>query len=197
MKGDGPEDSNSLKQITIREATVDDVCFIADCVLASVDAYIFGGKRPEEYESIRVVCTLDDTLYSYRNALIADFHGEAVGCLVAYPGDNYEQARERTAETICSVKGGIDFGDSALETGPGEFYLDSMAVVPSFRGNGLGHLLLKAQIQRGRNLGYNRFSLIVAKSHSKLKEYYEQLGFRQEGELTFLGEEYFKCVITE
>ena len=172
------------KLIDIKEASVSDAVFVADCVLCAIGLYDFD-VRPEQYRRFAEVCRMEDTLYSYRNALIVSVDGVDAGCIVAYPGDNYEEVREKTFKAIeskCGTKISMNYD---METGPGEYYLDSLAVVPSFRGHGLGHVLMKAQIERGRALGYSRLSLIVDKTHPRVRAYYCELGFRNEGEVVF------------
>lgn len=172
------------KLIDIREASVSDAAFVADCVLCAIGLYDFD-VRPEEYRRFAEVCRMEDTLYSYRNALIVSVDGVDAGCIVAYPGDNYEEVREKTFKAIeskCGTKISMNYD---METGPGEYYLDSLAVIPAFRGHGLGHVLMKAQIERGRALGYSRLSLIVDKTHPRVRAYYCELGFRDAGEVVF------------
>ena len=120
------------KLIDIREASVSDAAFVADCVLCAIGLYDFD-VRPEEYRRFAEVCRMEDTLYSYRNALIVSVDGVDAGCIVAYPGDNYEEVREKTFKAIeskCGTKISMNYD---METGPGEYYLDSLAVVPDCR----------------------------------------------------------------
>ncbi len=67
---------------------------------------------------------------------------------------------------------------------PGEFYLDSMAVLPEFRKmtfehsgttDRIGHLLMLDGIEEGRRKGLPRISLIVDKIKPRLFTYYSAL----------------------
>ncbi len=86
---------------------------------------------------------------------------------------------------------------------PGEFYLDSMAVLPEFRRmafeyagatDRIGHLLMLDGIEEGRRKGFPRISLIVDKSKPRLFTYYSALGFRPDGEILFLGHLYDRMI---
>ena len=64
--------------------------------------------------------------------------------------------------------------ESEMETGPGEYYLDSLAVLPSYRHHGIGKALLLDGIRKGENLGYIRIALVA-----DLVRLYESIGFVQ------------------
>ena len=87
---------------------------------------------------------------------------------------------------------------------PGEFYLDSMAILPEFRGKAyeyagstdrIGHLLMLDGIEQGRRKGFPRISLIVDKAKPRLKSYYSALGFRPDGEILFFGHLYDRMIM--
>ncbi len=86
---------------------------------------------------------------------------------------------------------------------PGEFYLDSMAVLPEYRRmtfeyagstDRIGHLLMIDGIEEGRRKGSLRISLIVDKLKPRLFTYYSDLGFRPDGEILFFGHLYDRMV---
>lgn len=181
-----------IDNICFREGRVEDSSFIAECVLASVEKFEFGEEHPSEYVGFEATCSMTDTLYSYRNAIIAETNGRPVGCLIGYPGEIYARSRAKTDAVVSSLSGEPIDTCSEMETGPGEYYLDLMGIVPEFRGHGLGHALMKAQMERGRSMGYHNFSLIVSPSFHELREYYKRLGFQKTGELRLLGEKYEK-----
>lgn len=85
----------------------------------------------------------------------------------------------------------------------GEFYLDSMAILPEFRRmtfeyagstDRIGHLLMLDGIEEGRRKGFSRISLIVDKLKPRLKVYYSALGFRPDGEILFFGHLYDRMI---
>ena len=178
--------------ILIRQATEEDIPFVAQCVLASVDLYDFEHESVESGIALKV-CSLDDTLYSWRNARIAEVGQVPAGCLISYDGGIYPESRERTFRYFREA--GRPMDDSEEETCPGEFYLDSMAVRPEFRGYGIGHRLMKDAISAGRDLGFSRFSLIAECCKTELRCYYAELGFKEDREIHAFGERYMKMIL--
>lgn len=176
-------------RITIRDANIDDVAFVAGCVLAAVDLYDFVTASVETATAEKV-CAMDDTLYSYRNARVACVDGTPVGCLVSYNGDTYSEARAKTFDIF--EKEGHTMPQTDMETCPGEWYLDSMAILPAFRGFGIGKSLMVDGIRLAAKAGVHKVSLIVELSKPKLREYYSELGFSVEKEILAFGDRYFK-----
>lgn len=181
------------RNIIIRNATADDVPFVTGCVLASVDLYDFRSPSVET-ETAEKVCAMDGTLYSFRNARIACVAGIPVGCLVSYDGATYPQARAKTFRIF--AEDGHAMTDTEMETGPGEWYLDSMSILPSFRGYGIGRILMLDAIKRAKGSGFTKASLIVEESKPKLQEYYASLGFVREREIHAFGDSYTRMVLT-
>jgi len=72
-------------------------------------------------------------------------------------------------------------GFSAGKLVAGIFELESIAVVPETRGQGMGRALLEALIGWARVNGANRMELEVRASNSRAIKLYEQSGLRREG----------------
>jgi len=81
-----------------------------------------------------------------------------------------------------------------LPTGPREFELIKMAVVPEARGRGAGEFLLRATIERASAMGAERLFLLTnSKSQAAIK-LYERNGFVHDAEiLARCGMEYARC----
>lgn len=178
--------------IFIRYATPDDAPFVAGCVLAAVDLYDFRSPSVET-DVAEKVCSMDDTLYSYRNARIACVDGTPIGCLVSYDGATYAAAREKTFRIF--EEEGHTMPPTEMETGPGEWYLDSMAILPAFRGYGIGLHLMQDTIRLAAKAGARRIALIAEMSKPRLQAYYAELGFRQERELDAFGDKYIRMTL--
>ncbi len=184
----------------------------------------FGSTSLNVQDAVRIfgeVCARPDTLYSYARTRVACVDGRAVGSLTAYSGDDYLPLRDLTWGLLNSVfaSNGDDTTDErpANEEGtdsdmpsaepeclPGEFYLDSMAILPEYRrmtfehsglADRIGHLLMLDSIEKARKEGFMRISLIVDKVKPRLKAYYSALGFRPDGEILFLGHLYDRLVM--
>ena len=57
----------------------------------------------------------------------------------------------------------------------------AIAILPGFRGQGLGRRLMKAAIRKAKEHGYLQVELEVASSNIPARKLYESLGFRKQG----------------
>ena len=185
------------KKIYIRDATLDDAPFIARVVLAGIDMLDIDASLLDEqraiYEHLIDICCMDDTLYSYSNTRIAEIDGVSVGALVAYNGARYAALRAKTFGLVQQTSG-MDLSRNAMETGPGEFYLDSMAILSDYRGLGIGKMLMRDRMDFALNQGFQRITLLVDKDKPRLRAYYEELGFAFNEEMFVFGAWYNKLV---
>lgn len=175
-------------EVKLRDARPEDAEFVAWAVLTALD-------RPlDEIERMTESCADPDSMYSWSRSIIAEKDGKDIGCAVMYSGDEYPAIREYSWGKLWG-EGNTDFiRQTALETLPGEYYIDSLAILPEYRGEGLGRLLLEAAIERGKTLGYGKMSLLVSVKKPRLKKYYETMGFTDDGEIEFFGYMYRRMV---
>lgn len=150
----------------IRKATKDDSGFVAWTVLTALD------MDTSDLERATDVCSDDYGLYSWKNALIAEEDGSPIGCIISYPGDRYLAFREYTWPRLWTNIEPELMKSTPHETGAGEYYLDSMAIIPECRGKAIGKKLMSAAIENGRNMGYDKFALIVDINKPHLHYYY-------------------------
>ena len=186
-------------QSTIRDAREDDAEFLAQVILSAAHLSDMGADTANSTATaasasdLTAICRRTDTLYSWRNARIACACGKRAGAMVSYPGDIYVAARSITFPLLPGLtQAQIDATD--IETLPGEWYLDSLAVLPEFRRAGLGKMLVTDAIELGRNAGYAQFTLLAEKSSTHLVEYYTRLGFSIESSKLYLGNAYWRMV---
>ena len=121
---------------------------------------------------------------------------------IAIPGTD-QTVEDTSTESVDNEYSSGIFPLQEPECLPGEFYLDSMAILPEFRGisyeyagstDRLGHILMLDGIEQGRTKGFQRISLIVDKAKPRLKTYYSALGFRPDGEILFFGHLYDRMI---
>ena len=183
--------------VQLRDATLEDSPFIARVVLAGIDMLDIDAVLPEEqraiFEHLIGICRMNDTLYSYLNTRIAEIDGKPVGALVAYDGARYARMREKTFGLV-QQSSGLDLSRNAMETGLGEFYLDSMAVLSVNRGMGIGKLLMRDRVDFALSNGFEKVTLLVDKDKPRLQEYYESEGFAFGEEMFVFGSWYNKLV---
>ena len=183
--------------VQLRDATLDDAPFIARVVLAGIDMLEIDAVLPDEqraiFEHLIKICRMDDTLYSYLNTRIAEIDDNPVGALVAYDGARYSALRAKTFGLVQQTSG-MDLSHNAMETGPSEFYLDSMAILSDYRGIGIGKLLMRDRVDFAFNNGFQKVTLLVDKEKPRLQQYYESEGFTFSEELFVFGSWYNKLV---
>lgn len=183
--------------VQLRDATLEDAPFIARVVLAGIDMLdvdaVIPDKQREIYEHLVEICRMCDTLYTYRNTRIAETDGIQVGALVAYDGARYATLRAKTFGLVRQTSG-MDLSQNAMETGPGEFYLDSMAILSDYRGVGIGKMLMRDRMDFAFNNGFQKVTLLVDKDKPQLQKYYESVGFAFSEELFVFGSRYNKFV---
>ena len=184
-----------LPIVQLRDATSDDASFIARVVLAGIDMLDIDAVLPDEqraiYEHLMDICRMDDTLYSYLNTRIAEIDGNRVGALVAYDGARYAALRAKTFGLVPQTSG-MDLSRNAMETVPGEFYLDSMAVLSDYRGLGIGKMLISDRMDYALRNGFQKVTLLVDKDKPRLQHYYQSLGFVFVEEMFVFGSWYNK-----
>lgn len=169
------------RTITIRAAVADDAELIATAVCMAVG---YDREHPI-YPVFRELAEREMTQYSYRNALIAEVDGVAAGALVGYDGARLKELREPIFPLLEKYLGeALQIED---ETEAGEFYLDSLGVLPEFRGLGVGSQLLTAMRDRAFSEGHQQVGLIVDFDNPRAERLYTSLGFQRVGEKRFLG----------
>lgn len=177
---------NTFDNIEICKASPDDAQFVAWTVLTALD------MSEDELSIVEKSCADAKSMYSWRNSLIAKINGESIGCLISYDGADYRNLRKYTWSKLW---GGYDSGyidNIAEETKAGEYYLDSMAILPQYRNHDIGKVLMTEAIAEAKQKGFTRFTLIVDVSKPNLKLYYESIGFEEFGEMEFFGHQYKK-----
>lgn len=185
---------SSTIDFRLRPARREDAPDIARAVIMAVGEEIataFGGspdRRKLVDETFVRTAARDDSQYSYRNAIIAETpDGKTAGVIVAYDGARLHRMRPAFCEEANSVLGyNMKSDEMADETSPDEIYLDSLAVWPEWRGNGLAHKLIKAAIDRHSESG-KPFGLLCDPDNDRVRRLYESIGFRIVGMRPFAG----------
>ena len=90
----------------------------------------------------------------------------------------------------------INFNVSQMdaETGAGEYYIDSIAVVPEFRNRGIGKDLLRIGISEAKRLQRPAI-LACAPENIGAKRIYESIGFTHQGDMFIFGHNYMRMVV--
>ena len=169
------------ENIKIREAVAADASLVGRVVLMALhydETHPFASIFAE-------LAAREVSQYSYRNALVAEVDGETVGAIIGYDGARLEELRKPLYELMIEKFGSVRPVED--ETSAGEFYLDSIAVLPQWRGRGVGGALLSAARDRAFAAGHERVGLIVDFANPRAEALYNSLGFERVNATTFLG----------
>lgn len=187
--------------ICIRKATEKDAPFVALAMAEAIGLNLMQQMGKGEnckdnalLEQLQQAVLRTDTLYSWNHTLIAENEeGQSVGALIAYNGEDYKQLRATTFELIRSI---LTFDPEKMdhETQAGEYYLDSIAVLPHFRNQGIGSTLIRHAIAQGKKRK-KRCVLACDPENQKAKTLYERLGFTHEGDMFIFGTTYLRMVL--
>ena len=119
----------------------------------------------------------EDSQYSYRNTLVAMADHEVVGIAVSYDGARLHELRQAfiQAAKLCIGKDHSGMDD---ETQAGELYLDSLAVLPEYRRQGIAKRLLHATKDKANKMSLPCVGLLVDKGNPAGEALYASVGFR-------------------
>lgn len=177
-----------MKIIPARQS---DAQFIGAAVVEAIGSEIASGLAGEHHTVADVIALFsslaerEDSQYSYLNTLVAiDDDGKLVGACVAYDGARLPELRQPFFKAVTD-RLGLDLGNVEDECEPDEFYLDTLAVLPAYRGRGIASDLLRASIARAAECG-KPAGLLVDKSNPLARKLYERVGFRKVGERPFV-----------
>lgn len=194
-------------KVSVRPARKSDAADIARLVVMAwpVDAFLAHGegKTIEDLvELVAEVAAKEDTLYSYTNTVVAEIAperdsdskaasdeangGKVVGIMIGYDGAALHRLRRPVEEAFASRFGASDMKWDD-ETQAGEFYYDSIAVDPGYRGYGIGTALFDAMGKRAAQLGHDVAGLLVDLDNPSAEKLYSRLGFMTVGEKDFFG----------
>lgn len=119
-----------------------------------------------------------DSQYSYLNTLVAlNAQREVIGVCTSYDGAELHQRRTAFVQG-CLARFNRDFGNMDDETAAGELYVDSLAVDVRYRGKGIAKSLLKATIEKAKQLQLPAVGLLVDKGNPKAERLYTSVGFQ-------------------
>lgn len=167
--------------VTIRKGTRSDAAFLAKVVLMALHE----NESHPMYGIFEELAARQDAQYSFCNALIAEVDGVAAGAIIGYDGAKLQELRVPLLQLVKERQGRELNIEN--ETSAGEFYLDSLAVLPEYRSCGIGRMLLCAARDKAFADGFERVGLLVDFNNPRAERLYTSLGFRRISPTKFLG----------
>ena len=183
-------------ELNIRKATKSDAPLIAKVVAMAIGEE--GSKHycGDNHQSVlEEIARLENSQYSYKNTIVAEVDGMPAGAAVAYDGADLYKLRDVTLKHIFDRTGKMHNIED--ETDATEVYLDSIAVLPEYRGLGIGKRLLLAlkeiaSKEYGKNLG-----LLVDFENPDAERLYKSVGFERMNVKDFLEHKMWHLVMRQ
>ena len=172
-----------MAKIEIQEATEAQASDIAKLIMMAMtdDCCLhFCGEGHGLDDFRRMMTSLverTDTQYSYRNTLVAMEGQKVTGIAVSYDGGRLHQLRQAFIQAARKYIG-KDHSGMDDETQAGELYLDSLAVLPEYRRQGIAQRLLKATKEKADAMGLPCVGLLVDQGNPVGEALYASAGFR-------------------
>ena len=176
-----------LTKIKISKATKEQASEIARLIMMAMtdDCCLYFCGEGYGLEDFRKMMTMlverEDSQYSYRNTLVAMDGDQVVGVSVSYDGGKLRELRLAFIEAAKEYLG-KDHSGMEDETQAGELYLDSLAVQPNYRRQGIARALLLATKERANQLDLPYLGLLVDTDNPNGEALYSSVGFQYVGE---------------
>lgn len=125
------------------------------------------GENPLDVGQTRYENT--DSNISYKNCTIAEYKGEIIGMLVAYPMFVNKNRDLTGTDPVLLPYEKLEEDNS--------YYICGVAVAEKFRGKGVGSAFMDIAEIKARELGFSKLSLIVFEQNTGAKKLYDRLGY--------------------
>ncbi len=180
----------------LRNARKEDAAGVLPLMMDAIGSIAYsltGEESPEEAMAVlEEFYSCEENRLSYENVTVLEMEGRVAGFMLAYHGSRAE-ALDRPLKARLEARG-KSAAAIVCEAGPDEFYLDSLAVHPDFRGQGLGTLLLEEFGRLAARAGWRKLSLLVEEHNGGARKLYERLGYAPEEALMVAGHRYDRMV---
>jgi ribosomal protein S18 acetylase RimI-like enzyme len=187
----------------IRPALSDDAPEAAPLIFEAIGsiAYVLAGTQvlAEAMSSLERFFQETNNRVSHQNALVvvdpeANAGGRTIiGVAISYDGSVARKLDEPLEEAAKLQSGSPDYR-IPTEAEPDEFYLDTVSVLRTCQGRGIGRQLVEAVCEQARQTGRNRVGLLVEVANPDAKRLYERLQFRVNKRRALAGQDYFHMV---
>jgi ribosomal protein S18 acetylase RimI-like enzyme len=111
--------------------------------------------------------------FSYKNCVVAEQDGAVIGMLFTFPIEEGQEADDEPTDPILKPYEELEI--------PGSFYICALALLPGFRGRGVGTKMLSIAREQAHQRGFGTLSLLVFEQNEGAVKLYERNGFEVAG----------------
>lgn len=190
----------------IRRAKIDDAYEAAEliCMAWQENAYVLTGStnKSEVREVIENFYKQPKNVLSYQYIDVAEGKNGIAGLVLSFPWEFAPRLSKPIIEELPEIYRASkeDFRDKVIpmiktkEAKHDEYYVDSVAVYPEYRGHGIAGELLKVAKIKSSTYGFDKISLIVKPENKRAIALYENHGYAVRGNLTLAGIKYLSMI---
>ncbi len=111
--------------------------------------------------------------FSYRRCVVAEQDGAVIGMVFTFPIEVGQEAERELADPILKPYEELEIA--------GSFYICALALLPRFRGRGVGTKMLSIARKQAHQRGFGTLSLLVFEQNGGAVRLYERNGFKVAG----------------
>jgi ribosomal protein S18 acetylase RimI-like enzyme len=183
---------NMNHKIIIRPATVADAQVgmkLIYMTMSRLADYLLGsGDSQKAKATLTRLFSKRQNRFSYQFTDIAEIDGQVAGLALSYPSGIPMALQllriSGLVEFIRFVRNALPLSQIA-EAGAGEQFINNVAVLPNFQGQGVGSQLLAFVEDRAITTGLGMSSLCVDIDNERARRLYERLGYQVIGTIKF------------
>lgn len=139
---------------------------------------------------------------SYQYADVAEGKDGIAGLILSFPWDFSTRLNKPIVEELPEIykSSEEDFKEKVIpmiktkEAKSNEYYVDSVAVYPKYRGRGIAGKLLEVAKIKSSTYGFDKMSLIVKPENKAAITLYKNHGYAVRGNLSLAGKKYISMV---
>ncbi len=186
------------QKITIRPAIAADAQIGTNLIYMTMSRladFLLGSGDPQKAKAILArLFSMRQNRFSYQFADIAEVDGQVAGLSLSYPSRIMKNLEIPMALQLLRILGLVEFirfVHNALplslikEAVAGEQFINNVAVLPNFQGQGIGSQLLAFVEDRAKTTGFGTSSLCVDIDNEHARRLYVRLGYRVIGTIEF------------
>jgi ribosomal protein S18 acetylase RimI-like enzyme len=177
-------------KIIIRPATAADAQVGTDLIYLTMSRmadFLMGSGDPQKAKTtLARLFSQRQNRFSYQFADIAEVDGQVAGLVLSYPSEIMKGLEIPMALQLLRIFGLLEFIhfvrnalplSNIKEAGAGEHFINNVAVLPDFQGQGIGSQLLTFVERKAKTAGLGQSSLCVEIENVKARSLYERLGY--------------------